>query len=121
MMSPLSELRSWILAVSLSKPLSDRMSRASSIDSWPAGTSQATPPSKSMPRTRPRVPSDSAVIASSTAETSIHTRRRPQKSIAVWARISLRHGPLAIRTAGVTVSTVVMTHLPREPVPQRAR
>ena len=91
MMSPLSELRSWILAVSLSRPLSVE-DLAGVVDGELAG--------RHVPRhaalevdaedEAARATSDTAVRRAGRPEISSQTRRRPQKSIAVWARTSRR-------------------------------
>ena len=83
MIDPLSLWRSWILALSASMPLSPRTWRALSTVNSSAGTSQATPPSKSMPSTRPWATNDTMVMTTSNSDSAYHRRRLPQKSIAV--------------------------------------
>ena len=51
MMSPLSDARSWIFADDALRPFSSRIASASSMVICAAGTSQATPPAKSIPST----------------------------------------------------------------------
>jgi hypothetical protein len=75
---PLSLSSSWIVA--FASPYWDTASRASATVASPAGTSHTTPPSKSMPRFRPRTPSDRRLIATATSEIVNHNRLRPTKS-----------------------------------------
>ena len=69
--------------VAPARPNWSTASRASPTEASPAGASHTTPPSKSMPRLRPRVANDTRLMATATSEIANHRRRRPTKSIVV--------------------------------------
>jgi hypothetical protein len=71
----------WILASPLLMPsASSTLFTASTVTPLRAGSSQATPPSKSIPRLRPRVDSDKIDSRITTPEMMKPMRRRPTKS-----------------------------------------
>ena len=111
MIAPLSDERSWILALVASIPLSPRIPSASSTEKFSAGTSQATPPVKSSPRLSPLTLSDTTLITIIASDSPNHHQRRPQKSTAVSPRTRRRHLVAAISpgaTGGCSVSTAVV-------------
>ena len=75
-------------------PLAVRISSTSPVETLLALTSQATPPSKSMPRLRPRNASDSTESTIIPSESRKKRRRRPTKSkvVSPWNRRCQRLG-----------------------------
>ena len=102
--SPDARARVWILASAASMPLSLQDRSRASVGRLAGGvTSQATPPSKSMPRLRPRADQrDQRRARSAAPEMAKPMRRRPTKSkvVSPWYSRCQRLAPWARAARG---------------------
>ena len=71
------------LDLGVPSPRERTASRAWATDTWGAGTSQAVPPLKSMPKLRPRVNSETRPMRMTAPEIRNQRFLRPMKSMAV--------------------------------------
>ena len=80
-------------------PFADRNApRTSSTDAPPAGASQATPPSNSMPRLSPRPTRPPRPMRMKTADSANHSFHRPMKSMSVSPLYSFESTPRSLMT-----------------------
>ena len=86
MRRPSTPRNSWILAVTISMSLATSTASTSEILNSSVANSHASPPSKSMPRLRPRNPIEKSEMTTNSSDSPKPQFRRPTKSTVVSPR-----------------------------------